>query len=231
MASHGDSPPLIGLRVLTAFLGGVTLGLATSGPLLALPALFTSPGLSSRSRLHFWSRLHQETTTLSSLLLPLLTACLAGCALLARSHGEADALQPVLTTLIASNRKSLFTIAAVFILALRPYSFGLLAPRVELLKNEERRLLLQRDPGSLAALGLGKGQWRGASPAGSHAGHETDAEDSGSDETEAEDGSLNGKRCKVDTDALIRELSRIQLGTVFLAGSAFLLTILELLCA
>lgn len=96
-------------------------------------------------------------------------------------------------------RQSLFTIAAVSTLAIRPYTFGLLSPRVELLKTEERRLLLERErSGARTALGLGK--WRGGSPAESVAGgEETDMEDNGIEEEEEGEGGEGTVTEKIDS--------------------------------
>ncbi|GAA5871447.1 hypothetical protein JCM8547_001345, partial [Rhodosporidiobolus lusitaniae] len=231
-----DSLGLLLLRLLSGGVGGVLTGLLLAGPLLFLPSLDSSAGLSSRSRLYLWSRLHHEQTKQTTLLLlPLLTISLALCALFAHSADPVSAIDGsvVLTSLadlVAQNRKSLFTLAAVFILAIRPYTFGLLHSRIELLKSEERRLLLEEasnvgGAGARAALGLGK--WRGQSPAGSVDGDESDEEDN------VVEGVLEreeGEGGKVDTDTLIRELSHLQLGTVFLAGGAFFLTLIELVC-
>ncbi|GAA5887955.1 hypothetical protein JCM6882_000814 [Rhodosporidiobolus microsporus] len=239
-----DSLLLLSLRVFTATLGGVATGLLLSGPLLITPTLFTAPGSSSRLRLHLFSRLQSETSSLAALVLPLLTAALGVCALLVQS---ADPLPPShapsipsLAALVAENRKTLYTLSAVLTLALRPYSFGLLAPRIELLKAEERRVLLLRSNvngvGARTALGLstmGKGgMWRGGSPVESEGegGNESDEEDNAVEE-EREDAAAAVGSEKVDTDALIRELSRLQLGAVVLAGGSFALTLLELGCA
>ncbi|GAA6041166.1 hypothetical protein JCM8097_004148 [Rhodosporidiobolus ruineniae] len=247
--AQDDSLALVVLRFFAGGVGGILTGLLLSGPLLTIPSTFTAHSLSSRSRLHLWSRLHHDTTSLTALLLPLLTASLALCALLAHSATPSTSGTACsdfsLVALVRENRKTLFTLAAVLTLALKPYSFGVLTPRIELLKAEERRLVLERfggsggaggslramDEGTKAALGLGR--WRGGSPAGSEkgggegdGGEETDEEDNG----ESEEEGPEGKREKVDTDALIVELSRWQLGTAVLAGAAFGLVLLELVC-
>lgn len=61
--------------------------------------------------------------------------------------------------------QSLYVLASILILAIRPYSFGLITPRRELLKAEERRLLLLSLPRHSALdLALGRSTWRGATP-------------------------------------------------------------------
>ncbi|GAA5820655.1 hypothetical protein JCM11251_003097 [Rhodosporidiobolus azoricus] len=231
---------LITLRLLTSVVGGIVTGLLLSGPLLITPVLFTFPLASARIRLHLYSRLTSETTSLSALLLPVLTASLGLCAILVQSADGLPA-SPVassssLTALIAENRKTLYTLSAVLIVALKPYTFGLLLPRIELLKAEEKRVLLLRSGvnGVGAKKALGAGIWRGASPAdsGDEGGNELDEEDNAFDEGFEEGGARSVVSVeKVDTDALISELSHLQLGCVVLAGSSFALTLLELCCA
>lgn len=107
------------------------------------------------------------------------------------------------------SRQSLFVLAAILTLAVRPYSFGLLTPRIEALKAEEKRLLLLGLARGSTGLdrALGRSGWRGASPAlegeadgqvkararaeedGSENGNETDEEDNGLDD---EIGNGNG---------------------------------------
>ncbi|GAA5999885.1 hypothetical protein JCM10207_005956 [Rhodosporidiobolus poonsookiae] len=236
-----DCAALQVLRLLSTGISGGLCGVGLYGPLVAVPALLSAADQSRESRLRLWSRLHAETTSLTSLLFPLLTGCLALCALLAHSDPSPTGCNPTKTTLcsvIAENRKSLFTLAAVLILALRPYSFGLLNPRIEALKAEERRLALlleQRSPGLRAA--LGQGTWRGASPAGSDVEGEDEGEESDEEDNVVEDvleeksGLLGRKKKAPDTDAIIAELSRLQLGAVALSSAAFFLTLLELVCA
>ncbi|GAA5857873.1 hypothetical protein JCM1840_000945 [Sporobolomyces johnsonii] len=207
-----DSPLVASLRLASCALAGLVTGLLLSGPALTGPAVFTTSGLTSRNRLNLWSRLHHLTTSLTALLIPLLTASLALSALFAHSSAVTPSPQSGafgLVELVQSNRKSLFTLAAVLTLALRPYSFALLVPHQDTLKEEERRLAMR---------------WSGSlSPVDSEA---EDEDLSSGKETMA---SALGKR--VDSDALISELTRLQLGTVVLAGSTFALTLVELICA
>ncbi|BGP16644.1 hypothetical protein JCM10213v2_004646 [Rhodosporidiobolus nylandii] len=186
--------------------------------------------MSAKSRLNLWSSLERNSSSLSSLLLPLLSATLAVCALLVQSVDSSS--EHGLRTLVAENRKSLYTASAALLLALRPYSFGLLAPRIEVLRAEERRILLERDP-TARAMGMAKGQWRGLSPAGSEAeGEDSDEEDNGAANCDGEKTALlNGRKPKVDTDALIRELAALQLAAVLFPAASFALALLGLACA
>ena len=109
-------------------------------------------------------------------------------------------------------RQSLFVLAAILTLALRPYSFGLLTPRIEALKAEERRLLLlglraRSSGGHSTGLdrALGRSGWRGASPTpeeqekwgqeegnGNGNGNESDEEDNGFEEDFSEGDESEG---------------------------------------
>lgn len=109
-------------------------------------------------------------------------------------------------------RQSLFVLAAILTLALRPYSFGLLTPRIEALKAEERRLLLlglqaHNSRGHSTGLdrALGRSGWRGASPTpeeqekrgqeegnGNGNGDESDEEDNGFEENLSEGDESEG---------------------------------------
>ncbi|BGP48631.1 hypothetical protein JCM10450v2_004507 [Rhodotorula kratochvilovae] len=239
-----DSTGVLLLRGVVCLLGGLTAGLLLAVPALAVPALFASPHLSPKARLHVWSRLQADTAALAGRLVPLLAAALACCALLVQSAPTAPSstdagflgwLAP-LPALVAQNRRTLFTIAASLLTALRPYSFGLLTPRIEALKAEERRLLLRRAR-SASLSSLGGGGWRGASPTKEYGEwveqREREAEESDVEDNEEEgDGDGAGaKAVPLDTDALILELTRLQYGTAVLAGASFALTVLELVCA
>ncbi|GEM09992.1 hypothetical protein Rt10032_c09g4009 [Rhodotorula toruloides] len=250
--SESDDSLLSLLRGLSAFSGGVATGVLLSGPVLAVPALFSTPSLSSRSRLHAWSRLHADTTSLASSLLPILTGSLALCALLAQSLPPRDDALPLtgnvvewleaIPSLVSQNRRTLYTLCTILTLAIRPYTFGLLTPRIELLKAEEKRLILLGVNG-LGERAMGRRGWRGASPTreweakvrlrDEGGADESDEEDNGledevgADETELEESSRSQA---VDTDAVILQTSRLQLGTACLSGSAFLFTVLELVC-
>ncbi|GAA5887831.1 hypothetical protein JCM5296_001782 [Sporobolomyces johnsonii] len=212
-----DSPLVASLRLASCALAGLVTGLLLSGPALTAPALFTTSGLNKKDRLleskqYLWSRLHHLTTSLTALLIPLLTASLALSALCAHSSAVTPSPQGGafgLVELVQSNRKSLFTLAAVLTLALRPYSFALLVPHQDTLKEEERRLAM-RWSGSLSPV-------------------DSEAEDEDLSSGKESMASALGKR--VDSDALISELTRLQLGTVVLAGSTFALTLVELICA
>ncbi|TNY23569.1 hypothetical protein DMC30DRAFT_10755 [Rhodotorula diobovata] len=199
-----DSTALLTLRGLACALGGITAGLLLAGPLLAVPSLFASPHLVPRSRLHVWSRLQADTATATSLLFPLLAALLACCALLVdsaahtptpSSQSDIEWLGWLVVRLVRENRKTLYTTAASLIIALRPFSFGLLTPRTEVLKAEERRLLLERlrsgsgSGSSLAAAGLSG--WKGASPTKEYAGWVAEREREGED-SDVEDNDGDG---------------------------------------
>ncbi|GAA5833210.1 hypothetical protein JCM9279_001456 [Rhodotorula babjevae] len=249
-----DSASLLGLRALSCGLGGVTAGLLLAVPVLAVPSLFSSPHLPPKSRLHIWSRLQADTAAATSLLFPLLAALLASCALLVESsppipRAAAHAgtgLVAALVRLVTENRKTLYTISASLIIAARPFSFGLLTPRIEVLKAEERRLVLDRTRAarSRSSLGLGAmdpGAWKGASPTSEYAGwvaqreKEEEGEDSDVEDNDLDDAGANravdGAVAPLDTDSLILELTRLQFGTAFLVGASFVLTVVELLCA
>lgn len=94
-----------------------------------------------------------------------------------------------------SPAQTLYTTAASLIIALRPFSFGLLTPRTEVLKAEERRLLLERlrsgsgSGSSLAAAGLSG--WKGASPTKEYAGWVAEREREGED-SDVEDNDGDG---------------------------------------
>ncbi|GAA5983291.1 hypothetical protein JCM10908_000227 [Rhodotorula pacifica] len=244
-------------------LSGIASGLLLAGPLVAIPALFAAPSLSARSRLHVWSRLEAESTALVGSILPLLTGSLALCALLAQSASPSRARSDYyeeevggwiggIAALVGENRRSLFVLAAILTLGLRQYSFGLLTPRIEALKAEEKRLLLlglARTSNGLDRA-LGRSGWRGASPAlevvreGRHGengeekrrsegedGDESDEEDNALLDDMADKGALAGSPKVQDTDRLIIELSRLQFGPAILCGAAFALTVLDLVCA
>ncbi|TKA56847.1 hypothetical protein B0A53_01248 [Rhodotorula sp. CCFEE 5036] len=269
LAATTDGSLLTCLLISACALSGITTGLLL--PAIAIPALFAAP-LSARGRLHVWSRLEAESSSLVGSLLPLLSGSLALCALLARS-AESDATAPALgggegwicgfLVTVAQNRRSLFVLAAILTLALRPYSFGLLTPRIEALEAEERRLLLLGLRARNSSRGttitgldraLGRSGWRGASPTleeqeksvdekgnengngnGNGNGNESDEEDNGFDSedlSEGDESELQAGVAKVrDTDRLILELSRLQLGPAILCGAAFALTVLDLACA
>ncbi|GAA5962573.1 hypothetical protein JCM8115_002127 [Rhodotorula mucilaginosa] len=269
MAAATDGSLLTCLLISACALSGITTGLLLVNSAIAIPALFAAP-LSARARLHVWSRLEAESSSLVGSLLPLLSGSLALCALLARST-ESDATAPALgggegwisrfLVTVAQNRRSLFVLAAILTLALRPYSFGLLTPRIEALEAEERRLLLlglraRNSRGHSTGLdrALGRSGWRGASPTleeqeksvdekgnengngnGNGNGNESDEEDNGFDSedlSEGDESELQAGVAKVrDTDRLILELSRLQLGPAILCGAAFALTVLDLACA
>ncbi|GAA5863222.1 hypothetical protein JCM3774_000818 [Rhodotorula dairenensis] len=257
MATDGALSAL--LLASACALGGLLTGILLAGPLVAVPALFASPSLSVSSRLHVWSRLEAETTKLVGSILPLVTASLALCALLARSadptrrttylEDDLGGWIGATATLVAENRRSLFVLAAILTLAVRPYSFGLLTPRVEALKAEERRLLLLGLARGSTGLdrALGRSGWRGASPAleekcdeqneaGNGAeengnGNETDEEDNDLDDEIGNGMPITGTARVKDTDRLILELSRLQLGLAILCGAAFALTVLNFVCS
>ncbi|KWU47046.1 hypothetical protein RHOSPDRAFT_31179 [Rhodotorula sp. JG-1b] len=261
-AAAVDGSLLTCLLISACALSGITTGLLLVNPLIAVPALFAAP-LSARTRLHVWSRLEAESSSLVGSLLPLLSGSLALCALLARSverdatttpRGREEGWISRFLVTVAENRRSLFVLAAILTLALRPYSFGLLTPRIEALKAEERRLLLlglraRSSGGHSTGLdrALGRSGWRGASPTpeeqekwgqeegnGNGNGNESDEEDNGFEEDFSEGDESEGLAgvAKVrDTDRLILELSRLQLGPAILCGAAFALTVLDLACA
>lgn len=129
--------------------------------------------------------------------------------------------------------QSLFVLAAILTLALRPYSFGLLTPRIEALKAEEKRLLLlglraRSSRGTSTGLdrALGRSGWRGASPTpeeqekwlddgngnGNGNGNESDEEDNGceslSEGEEADESELAGLAKVRDSELSFRFLSR-----------------------
>ncbi|GAA5897972.1 hypothetical protein JCM8208_003209 [Rhodotorula glutinis] len=237
-----DSASLLGLRAMSCVLGGLTAGLLLAVPVLAVPSLF-APHLPPKSRLHVWSRLQADTAAATSLLFPLLAALLALCALLVESsppiprsaaHGGTSLVAP-LVRLVIENRKTLFTVSASLIIACRPFSFGLLTPRIEVLKAEERRLVLDRTRAarSRSSLGLSAmepGAWKGASPTREYAGWVAQQEkEAQGEESDVEDNDLD--EVTADADTLILELTRLQFGSAFLVGTSFVLTVVELLCA
>ncbi|GAA5969898.1 hypothetical protein JCM21900_004185 [Sporobolomyces salmonicolor] len=230
-----DAPLVAFLRLASCALAGLVTGLLLSGPALAAPAVFSTSGLTSKDRLSLWSRLHYLTTSLTALLIPLLTASLALSALCAqpsdvplpRHNGSLG-----LVEIVQSNRKSLFTVAAVLTLALRPYSFALLVPYQDTLKEEERRLAM-RWSGSLSPVDSEAEDENPSSGTEKIARALEKRVDSASDSSPGPP--CQGKRepdpVVASGDALISELTRLQLGTVVLAGSTFALTLIELICA
>ncbi|GAA5921665.1 hypothetical protein JCM3775_001753 [Rhodotorula graminis] len=249
-----DSASLLGLRALACGLGGITAGVLLAVPVLAVPSLFACPHLLPKTRLHVWSRLQADTTAATSILLPLLAALLASCALLVESsppiprvaaYGSVS-LVSALVRLVVENRKTFYAVSASLIIASRPFSFGLLAPRIEVLAAEERRFVLDRARAarSRSSLGLSAmepGAWKGASPTREYAGwvaqqereaqgDESDVEDNDLDEATA-GAAVDGAAAPLDTDTLILELTRLQHGTAVLAGTSFVLTVIELVCA
>ncbi|GAA6050325.1 hypothetical protein JCM3770_002963 [Rhodotorula araucariae] len=241
-----DSLGVVLLRTASCMFCGLQAGLLLAGPAVAVPALFTaSPTLNPKARLHVWSRL-QANTTLASRVVPLVVAALASCAILVHSAPSTQSTTystswrwlARLPELVAGNRRTLFTIAASLLIALRPYSFGLLTPRVEALRAEERRLLLAcRGRGratSLSSLGRRGGHvWRGASPTREYGEWVQRREREAAEESDVEDNNGEGapKPAPLDTDALILELTRLQYGTAVLAIASFMLTAVELVCA
>ncbi|BGP55724.1 hypothetical protein JCM8202_005711 [Rhodotorula sphaerocarpa] len=246
MADPASGALLALARAAACAIAGVVSGILLATPLIALPALLSADGLSRRARLHVWSRLDYEAKGLVSPLLPLLSAALALCALLVRSdssHSDGDdvaELGPFFYSLgmrIGENRRSLYVLASILILAIRPYSFGLITPRWELLRAEERRLLLLSLPRHSALdLALGRSTWRGATPTEEEEqGTEVKPEAAwvgrgGGDESADEDNDFregvasdSANQSTVDTDRLIAELARLQLGPAILCGCAFLL--------
>ncbi|GAA6003678.1 uncharacterized protein JCM10292_000682 [Rhodotorula paludigena] len=242
-----DGLPLLALRLHSGLVSGLVTGLIAAWPLVIVPALFSAPH-PSKLRLHAWSSLHDRATLANAHLMPLLTASLALSALVARSAasdlGSAtqDAAHGLrfVPLIVQSNRRALFIVAASLALALRPYSFGVLAPRVEALKAEERRLVLlrlERSGGHDRALGT-QG-WRGASPVDEYSswlrteeqdGNESDVEDNEERSAEGKEGQAGVGTAPIDTDALILDLARWQLGAAIIAGASFFLTLLELVC-
>lgn len=113
--------------------------------------------------------------------------------------------------------QTLYALSASLIIASRPFSFGLLTPRIEVLKTEERRLALDRTRAarSRSTLGLSAmdpGAWKGASPTREYAGwvaqrqkeeegEESDVEDNDLDEPAA-NGAVDGAAAPLDSESL-----------------------------
>ncbi|POY74498.1 hypothetical protein BMF94_2258 [Rhodotorula taiwanensis] len=235
--SVGDPSLFKFLAGASCGMAGVMTGALLALPLVVMPALFASPTGTPRSRLHVWSRLEMETARLIGSAMPVLTAMLALCALLVRSAPP-------------SQGRFLFVLATILILAIRPYTFGLLAPRVDALKAEERRLLVQ-DVTRETALGAATGAsgWRGATPTEEVADEETEVwQNDVGKKLSHESGLTRGSAaatiapglasepdlpCEtpVNTDRAILELTRLHSGVILLCGATFACILAELLYA
>ncbi|GAA5925595.1 uncharacterized protein JCM15063_005068 [Sporobolomyces koalae] len=203
---------ILPLRLVSCLLASTLLGIGSAWPALVWPALSQVLGLGAQDRFRFWVTYQRRTSSITSLLLPLLTLTLSLSALLAES--SLDAALPadtepsmVLVHAIRSNRKSLFIVAAVFTLAHRTYSSTFIVPREEFLFEHDRKQLAKFTSTPLSPV---------------------DSEDSVFESESEKSPFMRPER--IDTDAEIRDLNKVQLGIIFLSGCTFALTNLELLC-
>ncbi|GAA5950687.1 hypothetical protein JCM3765_000579 [Sporobolomyces pararoseus] len=209
-----DTGLILLLRLASTIIAASSFGISFFWPLIVFPALENTIGFSSQDRFRFWKSYNQRIAPINSLLLPLLTITLSLSALFAQSlanvpssPNESDSLGEF-AHVIRSSRKSIFIIAAILTLAHKPFNFTFLVPRRELLAEYDRRRI-ERFTG------------RSLSPVNS--------EDEDFDSFDEKRG-LNGATLRIDTDEVIRELTKFQYGSVVLATLTFILTLAELIC-
>ncbi|GAA5989098.1 hypothetical protein JCM5350_003595 [Sporobolomyces pararoseus] len=213
-----DTGLIIVLRLASTLFAASTFGISLFWPLIVFPALVNTIGFNSQDRFRFWKSYNQRISPINSLLLPLLTITLSLSALFAQSvpfvggGGEGNIIQVVKTS-----RKSIFIIAAILTLAHKPYNFTFLVPRRELLIEYDRRRIERFTGASLSPV---------------------DSEDEEEEEQVQnryhsfdEKRGLNGVgTSRLDTDEIIRDLTKFQYGSVLLATLTFLLILVELIC-